>query len=164
MPRFRIALLLMLSTLLLSACGFRLAGYYEVPEKLRQVTLDIPGDRPSDIRASLNNLLAVNGIEVRDDAEYRLELLDEDVRRRTLTVSLSADAVEYQLIGTARFSVFGPAGKALIENREVRAERSFNNTENTTARDALEDQVRSEIQEQLAQQIVRQYLSLGRSS
>lgn len=164
MPRLRISLLLMLGSLLLSACGFRLAGYYEVPEELRQVELVIPSEKPSDIRTHLTNLLAVNGIEVRDDAEYRLQLLNENVRRRTLTVSLSADAVEYQLIGTVRFSVFGPDDEVLIEDREVRTERSFDNDENTTARDALEDQVRREIQEQLAQQIVRQYLSLKRAN
>lgn len=163
MPQFRITLLL-LGALLLSACGFRLAGFYEVPPALRQLELDIPGDKPSDLRQELNSLMAVNGIEIRDGADYRLELLEENMRRRTLTVSLSADAVEYALIGTARFNVYGPDDELLIDNREVRTERSFNNDDNTTARDALEAQVRLDVQEQLARQIVRQYLSLGNSN
>lgn len=162
MTRSRIAVLLMLSTLVLSACGFRLAGYYEVPDELRQVALEVPGEQPSDIRGSLNNLLAVNGIEVVDDADYRLEILDEDVRRRTLTITLGADAVEYELIGTVHFSVIDVLqDQPLIDNREVSVSRTFNNNDdNTTATDALEAQVRRDIQEQLAQQVVRQYLGL----
>jgi LPS-assembly lipoprotein len=161
MSRFRISLLALVSTLLLTACGFRLAGYYDVPDELRQVELVIPGERPSDIRPFLNNLMTVNGIEVRDGADYRLEILNESIRRRTLTLTLGADAVEYELVGTARFSVFDRNGDPIIDDREVRTERAFNNDDNTTARDALEAQIRRDIQEQLAQQIVRQYLSLG---
>lgn len=161
MRKLRSSLLIMLTTLLVSACGFHLAGYYEVPENLRQVQLLIPEEQPSNIRPHLNNLLAVNGIEVTDDeTAYKLEIHKEVMRRRTLTLTLSADAVEYELTGSVRFSVFNPAGEALIDDREVRAERVFNNDDNTTARDALEEQLRGSLQEQLAQQIVRQYLSL----
>ncbi|KEA64422.1 LPS-assembly lipoprotein RlpB precursor (Rare lipoprotein B) [Marinobacterium lacunae] len=154
------SLMVLLTTVMLSACGFNLAGYYDVPEALRKVDLQIPEDRPSSIRPHLNNLLAVNGIEISSKANYRLEIINERMRRRTLTMTLSADAVEYELIGSVRFSVFDANDNPVIDNREVRAERVFNNDDNTTARDALEEQLRSGLQEQLAQQIVRQYLSL----
>lgn len=160
MLKLRAPLFALIASMLISACGFRLAGYYDVPEELRQVNLDIREDRPSDIESHLTSLLELNGVEITQDAEYRLEINDERVRRRSASTSLSADTVEYELIGTATFSVSNSEGELLIDNRQVRAERFFNNDENTTARDALERQIRVQLQEQLAQQIVRQYLSL----
>jgi len=160
MRKLRSSLLMLLTAAMINACGFHLAGYYDVPDDLRQVQLQIAEERPSHIRPHLNNLLAANGIEVSKDADYRLEIHSEQLRRNALTLTLSADAVEYELIGTVRFSVFDTEGTALIDDREVRAERVFNNDDNTTARDALVEQLRTALQEQLAQQIVRQYLSL----
>lgn len=161
MRKLRRSLLITLITMLTGACGFHLAGYYEVPEDLRKLQLQIPEERPSDIRPHLNNLLAVNGIEISDDeTAYKLAIHKETMRRRALTLTLDADAVEYELIGSVRFSVTDSAGEVLIHDQEVRAERTFNNDDNTTARDTLEEQLRGGLQEQLAQQIVRQYLSL----
>ncbi|TCK06889.1 LPS assembly lipoprotein LptE [Marinobacterium mangrovicola] len=160
MLKLRAPLFALVASVLISACGFHLAGYYEVPEELRQVNLVIPADRPSGVRTHLTSLLEINGIEITDTANYRLEVLDENIRRRSLSTSIRADTVEYELIGTAHFSVSNRAGELLITNREVRAERVFNNNENTTARDALQSQIERALEEQLAQQIVRQYLSL----
>ncbi|WP_432697597.1 LPS assembly lipoprotein LptE [Marinobacterium sp. YM272] len=160
MLRLRAPLFALIASLLISGCGFHLAGYYDVPENLRQVNLDIPDDRPSNIETHLTSLLEVNGVEITRRANYRLEILDERTRRRSASTSLSADTIEYELIATARFSVSNGAGELLIDNREVRAERFFNNNQNTTAKDALEVEIRRQLQEQLAQQIVRQYLSL----
>ncbi|MBV1788774.1 hypothetical protein KQ940_11980 [Marinobacterium sp. D7] len=163
MRTLRSSLLMLITATVISACGFHPVGSYDVPAALRQVELIIPEERPSNIRPHLNNLLALNGIEVTSGASYRLEIHSERVRRRALTLTLNADAVEYELIGSVRFSVFDAEDKALIDDREVRAERVFNNDDNTTARNTLEDQLRTGLQEQLAQQIVRQYLSLRSS-
>ncbi|SEG61423.1 LPS-assembly lipoprotein LptE [Marinobacterium lutimaris] len=160
MLKLRAPLFALLASLLVSACGFHLAGYYEVPAELRQVHLVIPSDRPSNVRTHLSSLLEINGIEITNKADYRLEIHDERIRRRSLSTSIRADTVEYELIARAHFSVSNRAGELLIDNREVRAERVFNNNENTTARDALQDQIERALEEQLAQQIVRQYLSL----
>ncbi|GGC08439.1 hypothetical protein GCM10011352_38440 [Marinobacterium zhoushanense] len=160
MRNLRRSLLILFAAAAVSACGFHPVGSYDVPPALRQVELLIPEDRPSNIRPHLSNLLAVNGIEVAGGADYKLEIHSERIRRRALTLTLSADAVEYELIGSVRFSVFDADGEVLIDDREVRAERVFNNDDNTTARNTLEEQLRTGLQEQLAQQIVRQYLSL----
>lgn len=160
MLKLRAPLFALVASLLLSACGFQLAGYYEVPEALRQVNLVIPSDRPSGVRNHLASMLEINGIEITDTADYRLEVHDERIRRRSLSTSVRADTVEYELIGKAHFSVSNRAGELLIDNREVHAERVFNNNENTTARDALQSQIERDLEEQLARQIVRQYLSL----
>ncbi|MBS98171.1 MAG: hypothetical protein CMI01_05790 [Oceanospirillaceae bacterium] len=156
--RFWLGLLL---TSVISGCGFHLAGYQPVPESLRQVDLVISERRPSQIRSQLNNLLEVSGIEITSSANKRLQIHSENTRRRVLTRTVSDDAIEYELIATALFSVFDRDGKPLIDRREVRAERVFNDDDNTTARDALENQIKQDLQGQLANQILRQYLSLA---
>ncbi len=160
MLKLRAPLFALVASLLISACGFRLAGNYEVPAELKRVDLVIPSDRPSGVRTHLSSMLEINGVEITRHAGYRLEIHDEKIRRRSLSTSVRANTVEYELIGTAHFSVSNPAGELLIDNREVRAERVFNNNDNTTARDSLQSQIERDLEEQLAQQIVRQYLSL----
>ncbi len=160
MRYLRRSLLLALCSLLLSACGFRPSGYYDVPEALRQVQVVVPQDRPSNIRQPLINLLKVNGVEIDAKAGLRLEIIKEKMRKRTLTLTLSTDTVEYELVGTVSFRVLNADGEALSGDREARAERVFYDVNNTTARDALEAQLRQEMQQQLAKQVVRQYLSL----
>lgn len=160
MQTARRAVLLGLLSLTLSACGFHLSGYYDVPEALRQVQVSAPEERPSDIRQPLINLLKLNGIEITDAAPQTLKILQERTRQRTLTLTTGADAIEYELIASVRFQVLDAAGEPLSNEREARIERVFFDLENTTARDALISQVKQEMQQQLAQQIVRQYLSL----
>lgn len=161
MRYLRRSLLLRLSCLLLSACGFKPSGYYDVPEALQLLEIVVSQDRPSAIRQPLINLLKVNGVDLASSSGLKLEILEERMRKRTLTLTLSADTAEYELIGTVRFRVLRQNGEALTNDREAQVERSYYDLNNTTARDALEAQLRREMQQQLAKQIVRQYLSLN---
>lgn len=160
MQNTRRTLIVALGSLLLGACGFQLSGYYEVPKALQQVRLVSPSDKPSNIRLPLQNLLKINGVQITEDADKTLEILSEDSRRRTLTLTDNANAIEYELIGTVHFRVTNRDGKILLADRKVTASRVYNNNDNTTARDALEAQLRQTLQKRMAQQIVRQYLSL----
>ena len=156
-------LVVLACSITLSGCGFHLAGQYDVPEEMRKVNLQIGSNERSGLRQPLLNLLKVNRIKIRDDAPYRLEILKEDTRRRSLSLQLDGDTVEYERIMTASFRVFSTADNTLVlGEREVEARRVFDRIENTTASDAHDEQISEELYRQLAQKIVRQYLAIGR--
>lgn len=157
---FRLPLLLVL-TLILSACGFTLGLRYPVADELKQVELTLPGGL-TQIRQPLNNLLRINGIEIKKGAPYRIEILSEGVHQRNLTLQLDRDAIEYELRAQVFFRVFGPDGKLVIGERRIDAIRTFDRIENnTSASDVLRDQLKREMFRTLAEKVVRQYTAIG---
>lgn len=160
--RLTLPLFALLASLLLSACGFKLRGLYEVPEALRQVAL-VTTSQPGQIEPELRRALEINGIDITASARYRLELLEERHSRRTATLTGRADADEYELRSSVRFRVLDRRRDdlELIPARTLSTERVYSNDQgNITASASQESLIRQQMQQDLAQQIVRQYLSI----
>ncbi|MBA4503465.1 LPS-assembly lipoprotein LptE [Marinobacterium marinum] len=160
--RLTLPLFALLMSLTLSACGFKLRGFYEVPEALSQVAL-VARQQPSQIEPMLRSALRVNRIDITADARYQLEILSERNTRRTATLTGDADADEYELRSEVRFRVIDQQrdGFEVIPERRVMTERVYtNDRDNITASSSQEGLVRKQMQQDLAQQIVRQYLSI----
>jgi len=160
--RLHQSLFILIMGLVLSACGFKLRGLYDVPEALRQVSLE-SADPQSRLEPALRSTLEMNQIELTDSARYRLEILSERHTRRTATLTGNADTAEYELRSEARFRVVD----RLQDDTEVMPERRLivervyqNEPDNITASGSQEVQVRQQMVQDLAQQIVRQYLSI----
>lgn len=154
----RSALLLTL-TLALSACGFKLKGLYEVPESLQQLVLVEQSAQPTDLGRELVNQLSGSGVVISESAPYRLELGKPRYNKRALTLSARAQALEYELSASVSFALYQGRGETPVLEREVRAERSFDENANSVALESLENRYRTELNRTLADQIVRQYLS-----
>ena len=160
--RLTLPLFALLMSLMLSACGFKLRGIYDVPDALRQVAL-VSQTRSSQIEAELRRTLEVNRIKIDAAAPYRLEIISERHTRRTATLTGRADAAEYELRSEVRFRVIDLSrdGMELIPERHLMTERVYTNErDNITASSSQESLIRHQMQQDLAQQIVRQYLSI----
>lgn len=154
------ALLLMLLLLILSGCGFKLRGLYDIPESLSQVAL-VSNSSDSQLERILEQALEANGVEISSQAPYRIELLEQRSERRTLSLDSSARASEYELRGEVSFRVTDQEGEELLPERTLMSERSYNvDSSNITASDSQEPVLRQQIHQDLAQQIMRQYIRI----
>lgn len=153
-------LLLTLLLLLISGCGFKLRGLYDIPESLTQVALQ-SSSSDSQLKRALEQALEANGVVITDQAPYRIELLEQRFDRRTLSLDRSARASEYELRGEVTFRVTDQEGEELLPARTLMSERSYNvDSANITASDSQEPVLRQQMYQDLAQQILRQYIRL----
>jgi len=154
------AFTLLLSISLLSACGFHLRGVYEVPEEMRQLSLDTGNADPALVR-SLERALRQSGISVQQEAGYQLTILSAQQSRNSLTLNSSAQVDEYELQLNVEFEVYNLI-QDVKDRRLLQAERIYSyDTNDATAGDEQENQLREDMRESVAQQIIRHYLSLA---
>ena len=149
----------LLASLALSACGFKLKGLYEVPEALQQLVLIEQSAQPSDLGRELVKQLTGSGVMISESAPYRLELGEARYNKRALTLSARAEALEYELSGRVTFALYQGDNRSPVLEREVRADRSYSDDANALALESRESGYRTELNRALADQIVRQYLS-----
>ena len=89
--------LLVSSIVVLSSCGFRLQGSYQLPEQLQQLQLQAP--QFSEFAEQARERFTQAGIELVDQAGlYQVEILEDTLTRRTLSLSASGQVAEYELI------------------------------------------------------------------
>ncbi|MFN3882807.1 MAG: LPS assembly lipoprotein LptE [Nitrincola lacisaponensis] len=154
---------LLLGLLLLSAsgCGFKLRGLYDIPESLKRVAIDAGSQQDSQLSRTLEQALEANGVVIDNQAPYRIELLQQGITRRTLSLDSSARASEYELRGEVTFQVSDRDGNLLLPERTLMSERAYNvDSSNITASDSQEPILRQQIHQDLAQQIMRQYIRI----
>lgn len=155
----RRATLVLLCSLALSACGFKLKGLYEVPEALQQLVMVEQSAQPTELGRELVKQLSSSGVAISESAPYRLVLGTAKYNKRTLTLSARAEALEYELSGRVSFALYQGDNETPVLEREVRADRSYSDNANALALESLESGYQAELNRRLADQIVRQYLS-----
>jgi LPS-assembly lipoprotein len=114
------------AALLLSACGFRLQGRTPLPDVVKAPYLQT-SDRQSEFVLSLERAMIVSGahpVEQKDHASVVVNILRDEVVRRTLSVSAQNQPDEYELTYTVRFSVTA-GDKELLPPTDVTNVRSF---------------------------------------
>lgn len=115
--------LLLLFTIMLSACGFQLRGIAELSFK----HLYIQGSSLS-ISKDLKQSLKTNGIKVVEDveqAELLLELLNETNEKRILSLSGRGVVREYELNYIVSFRTREPASPTWSAPQTVQSRRDF---------------------------------------
>lgn len=157
----RLAVLLMLTLLVIaSGCGFKLRGLYDIPPSLTRVAI-VSDQNNSELVRTLDQALRANGVIVDNEAPYRIELIEENMTRRTLSLDRSARASEYELRGEVAFQVTNAEGELVLTPRSLMSERSYNvDSSNITASESQEPILRQQIHQDLAQQIMRQYIRI----
>lgn len=107
----------------LNACGFHLRGSYQIPEHLQHVSLAAP--ERSALANRLRQELAQFEIEVVDrqaDVTH-IELLEDQLDRRVVSLLISGQVAEYELIYTAPLRVHTVDGS--VQTHEITIYRDY---------------------------------------
>lgn len=117
-----------LCVLLLSACTFQLRGSYQLPDQLQQMHLAAP--ERSQIATELQAELTRNDIALVGPAPgvTRLQLGEERVDRRVMSLLTTGQVAEYELIYTLPIQVQTPAGR--VYEREIEVLRDYQDDPN----------------------------------
>jgi len=142
----------------LASCGFHLRGAADIPDFLK--TIYVQGvDLNTGLGRELKLGLTRNGVNVvtdyQDDAAV-LTVTENSIERRVLSVGSDAKVSEYELFGTAKFTIVDSQGKALAEQQEVHAVRDLQFDQDQVLGKVEEAQLlREQINQQMVQSILR---------
>lgn len=143
-----------------SGCGFKLRGLYDIPSSLTRVAI-VTENPNSEMVRTLQQALQANGVTVDSQAPYRIEILEESMTRRTLSLDSSARPSEYEIRGEVTFQVTDLDDQLILTPRSLMSERSYNvDSSNITASESQEPILRQQIRQDLSQQIMRQYIRI----
>ena len=145
---------LLLSTLLLSACGFQLRGTHNALDShfssIRIV--DKSGDKA--FQQAVSNALQNTGVDISEDALTVLTLVKSKQEKRTASFSSRAKSAEYELLKTVTFQLQRDQD-VLLENTELQSRRSYLYRETAAVGRAEEENLlRREMNQDLAQRIL----------
>jgi LPS-assembly lipoprotein len=144
----------------MTACGFKLRGTTELPPALQQMTAE--GVAPySELGVALERAWRQSGATLKfERAErsemIRLQITQNEFTRHTLSVDSAGRPNEFDLRYQVAFKVQDAAGKSLLNNQTVKANRSFRfNPTNILAMDEEEARLKKILAEEIALQIQR---------
>lgn len=108
---------------LLAGCGFQMRGSYQVPAQLAEVSLQAP--QRSELATRLTREFARHNISVveRDETITHVEILNDHLDRRVLSLLISGQVAEYELIYTVPVRVHTQDGR--VEAHEVQVFRDY---------------------------------------
>lgn len=148
---------MLLVPLLMTACGFHLAGTRPLPSALLTVYIDVVAPYrvvQPPLETSLRAILQRRGADVRGEqsagtTEIRLTDLNES--REVLSVGIDGKAIEFRLVTSVKYQVFRD-GKSLIEPGALRLTRDYSfQPEQVLAKEAEEARLREFIQAEMAE-------------
>ncbi len=154
----------LLSTLLVTSCGFQLREEQQLDDRLR--TLYLAAERNSDTLRTVRSQLERNGVRLLEhpgpEGLY-LQIISENHGRRAATLNSRAKTEEYELRSQLVFQVMQADKTPLLEPVTLIAERVYGFDENqVNAKEVEERQLMQEMRQDLARQLVRRYLALPR--
>jgi LPS-assembly lipoprotein len=155
-------LVVLVATLVLSACGFHLQGHTPLPDVVRTPYVQT-ADRQSEFVISLERAMIISGahpVKLKDKASVVVNIIKDDVVRRTLSVSAQNQPDEYELTYTVRFSVTA-GDKELLPPTDISNVRSFAFAEQLLlAKNHEESILRQDMAHDLADMVMRRLASL----
>lgn len=150
------------ATLLLGACGFHLRGSRPLPDVVKAPYVQTQ-DRQTEFAISLQRALISSGarpVDRKDEASVVVQIIKDDVVRRTLSVSAQNQPDEYELTYNVRFSVTA-GDKELLPPTDISNVRSFAFSEQLLlAKNHEETILRQDMAHDLADMVMRRLASL----
>jgi LPS-assembly lipoprotein len=150
----------------LTACGFHLQGRAPLPQSMKSAYVEAR-DQQTDFVQSLRKALLTSGARpayAKTAASSVVNILKDEVVRRTLSVSALNKPNEYEVTYLVRFSVSAgdaAGGKELLAPQEISATRSYSFDETRLlAKEHEEAILRQAMAHDLADRVVRQLSSL----
>ncbi|MGL4830880.1 MAG: LPS assembly lipoprotein LptE [Vibrio sp.] len=152
--------LLILTTSLLTACGFHLRGDYSIPQELSSMSLT-SYDQYSSFTRMVHRQLRLNKVNLQSPAENlpNLHLLSESTGERTLSLYQNTRAAEIELTFVASYRVTVPdIGSRTFTTSVTRS--YLDNPLTALAKSVERDMIEDEMRKLAATQIVRQMARL----
>jgi LPS-assembly lipoprotein len=150
------------SCVVLSACGFRLAGDGPLPAVLARPNLSVK-DPYTDFAREFEHQLRTSGAQLEDIRAKSTAVIDvtrDVVIERTLSVSARNIPTEYELTYTVTFSVRGP-DKELLAPQTISVAKDFSfNEDALLAKEHEADILRRQMARDLAAIAMRRLASL----
>lgn len=147
--------LLLISSLLLTSCGFQLRGSLPLA---RYQAIYLQGDQHSELLERLRVQLKRNQVQLlaQSDASHPLIKLDSDsLSRRTLSLFPNGQVAEYELIYTVRYQIMLPGQEP--KPYQIELNRDYQDDPNAALAKARElDLMLAELREQAVARIIRQ--------
>ncbi len=142
---------------LLGGCGFHLQGHAPLPALVKSPYVEAP-DRQTDFVQSLRHELLQNGaqpVQLKSQASAVISILQDQMIRRTVSVSASNQPNLYEVTYTVRVAV-SAGDKELLPAQELVATREFSFSEpELLAKGHEEDVLRADMARDLADQMMR---------
>jgi LPS-assembly lipoprotein len=149
-------------TLAFGGCGFHLQGHTPLPEVVRTPYVQTV-DKQSEFIVSLRRAMLSSGahpVEQKDKASVVVQIIKDDVVRRTLSVSAQNQPDEYELTYTVRFTVT-QGDKELLPPTDISNVRSFAFSEQLLLAKNHEEMIlRQDMAHDLADMVMRRLASL----
>jgi LPS-assembly lipoprotein len=146
----------------LAGCGFHLEGRTPLPKSMKSAYVQAT-DMQTDFAQSLRKALLTSGARPPSDkkaASSIVNIIRDDVVRRTLSVSAQNKPNEYEITYTVRFSVTS-GEQELLAPQDISATRSYSFDETRLlAKEHEESILRQAMAHDLADRVIRQLSSL----
>jgi LPS-assembly lipoprotein len=146
----------------LTGCGFHLEGRRPLPASMKTAYVQAT-DMQTDFAQSLRKALLTSGSRPPSDkntASSIVNILKDEVVRRTLSVSAQNKPNEYEITYTVRFSVTS-GEQELLAPQDISAIRSYSFDETRLlAKEHEESILRQAMAHDLADRVIRQLSSL----
>lgn len=162
-PLFHSLLIALISTLVLSACGFALrgsGGNFRLPFE----TLYINVPDTEYFGATLKRQIQSTGTKVIKDqklADASLEIMERDRDRETLSLSTAGRVREYALFYTFRFQVKDKDNHILLDPMEIRLRRTLTYSESQAyAKDKEEEMLYEDMENDVMLQVIRRLANI----
>ncbi|MCJ8170663.1 LPS-assembly lipoprotein LptE [Atopomonas sediminilitoris] len=144
------ALLVLVMSSLLVACGFQLRGTGAAAFQLQTLNVtarDTYGELQKDVRQALENA----GVAVNSSAPFTLDLAQEKREVRTASYSYSTQSAENRLMRSLDYQIRDNKGLVLLSDR-IDVERyysTYNAISNTEQEAQLDREIRNDVVQQL---------------
>lgn len=150
---------LVILTTALSGCGFQLRDNYQLPTAMQDVSVQAPAF--SEFSQVLQRRLSLAGAELVDSAQagVTIEVLSDQLDRRTLSLSQSGQVAEYEIIYTVNYQIIQQGSEP--KKMQVEVYRDYQDDPNfalakTREREVLIREMRDDAARQLLRQTIAQ--------
>ncbi|WP_417658617.1 LPS assembly lipoprotein LptE [Pseudidiomarina sp.] len=150
---------LVILTTALSGCGFQLRDNYQLPAAMQAVSVQAPAF--SEFSQVLQRRLTLAGAELVDSAQadMTIEVLSDQLDRRTLSLSQSGQVAEYEMIYTVNYQIIQQGSEP--QKLQVEVYRDYQDDPNfalakTREREVLIREMRDDAARQLLRQTIAQ--------
>lgn len=157
-----LTLLLVLTALLSSGCGYHLRGEANLPPEMQKTQLII-NDEYSTLARRLRVMLERSGVEfvAAEQATAVLEIPQNRIVTEVLTIADNARVREYRVTATLRFRLTDTRGQELIGWQTLRQSREISFDEQRILASSREQEyLREDLAETMAQLLVARLESL----
>ncbi len=149
-------LILLATTLLLTACGFQLRGSYVLPFDSLYLTLPETGELHAQIRRAILAGSHTQIAQEAKEAQVTLQVLGDQQSKNILSLSGAGRAREYQLVRTFSFRLVDPQGREWLPTGQITLHRDITfNDDLVLSKEAEEALLWRDMQNDLVQQLLR---------